>query len=128
MASSNVPDNGRLSNLNPQPPFFKLSADLRNALYGLVLPTVPTGYKVLVSQATEPNAEPALLQVDKQIRAEAASLYYSNIFQVEVEADSLYVLGDWAAPLARTDFANLKRLEITFSIEEKHLQQGIDEK
>jgi hypothetical protein len=37
------------------------------------------------------------------------------------------VLADWAAPLVRTDFANLKRLEITFSIEEKHLQQGIDE-
>jgi hypothetical protein len=127
MASSNVPDRGHLSNLNPQPSLVNLSGELRNTLYGLVLPTVTTGYKVLVSQATEPNAEPALLQVNKQIRAEAASLYYSNIFQVEVEADSLYVLADWAVPLARTDFANLGRLEITFSIEEKHLQQGIDE-
>jgi hypothetical protein len=127
MASRNVPDRGRLSNLNPQPSLVNLSGELRNILYGLVLPTVPTGSKILVSQATEPNAEPALLQVNKQIRAEAVSLYYSNLFQVEVEADSLYVLADWAAPLARTDFANLTRLEITFSIEEKHLQQGIKE-
>jgi hypothetical protein len=126
-SSSNVPDRGRLSNLNPQTPLFNLSGELRNALYRLVLPTVPTGYKVLVFQATEPNGEPAILQANKQIRSEAASLYYSNIFQLEVEANSLYVLADWAAPLARTDFANLRHLEIVFWIEGKYLEQGIDE-
>jgi hypothetical protein len=65
MASSNVSDRGRLSNLNPQPSLVNLSGELRNILYGLVLPIVPTGSKILVSQATEPNAEPALLQVNK---------------------------------------------------------------
>jgi hypothetical protein len=48
MASSNVPDRGRLSNFNPQPPFFNLSAKLRNGIYGLILPG-GIGYKVLVS-------------------------------------------------------------------------------
>jgi hypothetical protein len=126
MASSNVPDNWRLSNLNPQPPFFKLSAELRNGIYGLILPG-GIGWKILVSQDTEPNTEPALLQVNKQIRAEAASLYYgSNIFEVTVKADSIYVLADWAASLTRTDLAYVRRLELNFVLEDRHFEQGLD--
>jgi hypothetical protein len=126
MASSNVPDRGRLSNLNPQPSLVNLSAELRNGIYGLILPG-GLGWKIVVSQATEPNTEPALLQVNKQIRAEAGSLYYgSNIFEVNVKADSIYVLMDWAASLSRTDLAYVRRLELNFVLEERHFEQGLD--
>jgi hypothetical protein len=126
MASSNVPDNGRLSNIDPQPPFFNLSAELRNGIYGLILPG-GLGWKIVVSQDTEPNTEPPLLQVNKQIRAEAGSLYYgSNIFEVTVKADSIYVLADWAASLSRTDHAYVRRLELNFVLEDRHFEQGLD--
>jgi hypothetical protein len=126
MVSDNELDRGRFSNLNPQPgpPFFKLSAELRNGIYGLVLHTKS---RLLIPQHTGTNSKPALPQVNKQILAEAGSLYYgSNVFEVNLKADSLHVLADWAAPLTRTDFAYVRRLELNFVLEERHFEQGLD--
>jgi hypothetical protein len=106
--------------LNNQNRLLSLAAELRNAIYDLVLSTDTDAVDIF--QITEIVKKPALLLVSKQTRAETTSPWYSSRpFRVEVTAHSVPWFGEWAASLRNSDLALIKHMTVIFWLEEKHL-------
>jgi hypothetical protein len=115
--------------LNTQTRLLGLAAELRNAIYDIVLspPDIANAFQatdtdaVDIFQTTEIVKKPALL-VSEQTRAETTSLWYgSRPFRVEVTAHTVSWFGEWAASLKDGDLALIKHLTVIFWLEEKHL-------
>jgi hypothetical protein len=115
---------------NNQNRLLSLAAELRNAIYDLVLspPDIANVFQatdtdaVDIFQITEIVKKPALLLVSKQTRAETTSPWYSSRpFRVEVTAHSVPWFGEWAASLRNSDLALIKHMTVIFWLEEKHL-------
>jgi hypothetical protein len=112
MASNNQ---AALIALNRQTHLLRIEPELRNTIYKLVFASAET-------------CDDALLQVSKQIRTEAPSIYYSlRPFKVEVTARSLPRFALWVAGLSHSVLVNFKHLHIVFWLNEKHLGKELDE-
>jgi hypothetical protein len=116
--------------LNTQTRLLGLAAELRNAIYDIVLspPDIANAFQatdtdaVDIFQTTEIVKKPALLLVSEQTRAETTSLWYgSRPFRVEVTVHTVSWFGEWAASLKEGDLALIKHLTVIFWLEEKHL-------
>jgi hypothetical protein len=116
--------------LNIQNRLLGLAAELRNAIYDLVLspPDIANVFQatdtdaVYIFQTTEIVKKPALLLVSEQTRAETTSLWYgSRPSRVEVTAHTVSWFGEWAANLKDGDLVLIKHLTVIFWLEEKHL-------
>jgi hypothetical protein len=116
--------------LNTQNRLLGLAAELRNAIYDLVLspPDIANAFQatdtdaVDIFQTTEIVKKPALLLVSQQTRAETTSLWYSSRpFRAEVTAHTVSWFGEWAESLKSGDLALIKHLTVIFWLEEKHL-------
>jgi hypothetical protein len=89
-ATTSSNDPAPITNSVTQSPLFKLSPELRNKIYRLVLVIVPDyddydpGFEIIVDKATG-IPEPALLLSNKVIRSEASGIfYYENNFSCNV--------------------------------------------
>jgi hypothetical protein len=95
-------------------PLFKLSAELRNEIYHLVL--LEEG-EVTVSNAGIPEAP--LLSVGKATREEAIQIYYSrNVFHVRVEGWQSGTLVGWSLKLCGLDAAYGLKLKWHWCVKE----------
>jgi hypothetical protein len=101
-------------------PLFKLSAEMRNEIYHLVLLEKPS---VIVSNAGIP--EPGVLSSCKSIREEAIQIYYSqNVFHVRVEDWQSDTLVGWSLKLFGLDAAYGLKPEWDWSVKEDDVNKA----
>ncbi|WPB02238.1 uncharacterized protein RHO25_006872 [Cercospora beticola] len=91
------------------PSLLRLPAELRDEIYRLATPLAPDAWEFTFTSANRPS-EPPLLFVNRQIRAEASSVYYKQnkfIFEIQNLDASTYIA--WCqASLSRRLIANVR--------------------
>ena len=91
-------------------PFLSLPPEIRNHIYDLTLPSFPQKHIYIIQSAAN-LAQPALTRVNKQLRAETLSYYYScNHFQIYTSG-SLYAV-HWLKSIGSCNRKCIRRLTI----------------
>lgn len=84
-----------------EPHFFRLSPELRNEIYRLVIPTGCSFYIDDRYASPDTGAEPAVLRTNRQIRNEAITIYYQENewnFPMRNFDAGCYIEWSWKSP------------------------------